>query len=51
MPVYGLAEKFDLERIDVSDYQQLSPAIRLALSYGFYANCPTTDGGCTSVQY
>jgi cytoskeleton-binding toxin CbtA and related proteins len=28
--INDLAEKYDLERIDVSDYQQLSPAIRLA---------------------
>ncbi len=28
--INDLAEKFDLERIDVNDYQQLSPAIRLA---------------------
>lgn len=28
--INDLAEKFDLERIDVNDYQQLSSAIRLA---------------------
>ncbi|SQC20581.1 toxin of the YpjF-YfjZ toxin-antitoxin system [Klebsiella pneumoniae] len=27
--INDLAEKFDLERIDVNDYQQLSPALRL----------------------
>lgn len=43
--INDLAEKFDLERIDVNDYQQLSPPISLAHELRVYANCPATDGG------